>query len=384
MPSVSVIVPVYKVEEYLSRCVDSILKQTFSDFELILVDDGSPDKCGEICDSYLKIDSRVRVIHQVNAGVSSARNNGVKAALGEYVTFVDSDDWVDKNYLKVLYELCIRNDAQMSLCRYLNTDNSASACSHSVTYECDTMTGIEAINHFGMLRDGRFYGPVVKLIKKEIVLANPFPLDRKIGEDTACVYKWMYAAKTIVATEETYYYYFYREGSATHSGVSRTKLDAAKTYEEMLTFFSEKGIDKLFDHILNYLTVYLLKYYEICVAEGNKEDADAFRTEYIKLVDKWLIIKDGIYDVRKREDIIPFVDESRRSDCIKECINTMAIHLNYKDYGVILNLKPRLRRVLMKYHPPIEENVYAYTSVFPKMIDIYWRIKGIAHHFSNS
>ena len=98
MPEISVIVPVYNVEEYLRPCIDSILEQTFTDFELILVDDGSPDRCGEICDEYEQIDKRIRVIHQENGGLSAARNAGLDVMSGEYVTFIDSDDLVDKKF----------------------------------------------------------------------------------------------------------------------------------------------------------------------------------------------------------------------------------------------------------------------------------------------
>ena len=95
MPKVSVIVPVYKVESYLRKCVDSILGQSFSDFEVILVDDGSPDNCGAICDDYATRDQRVKVIHKINGGLSDARNVGLDAAIGQYICFVDSDDWIE-------------------------------------------------------------------------------------------------------------------------------------------------------------------------------------------------------------------------------------------------------------------------------------------------
>ena len=100
MPKVSVIVPVYKVESYLRKCVDSILGQSFSDFEVILVDDGSPDNCGAICDDYATRDQRVKVIHKINGGLSDARNVGLDAAIGQYICFVDSDDWIEQDLLK--------------------------------------------------------------------------------------------------------------------------------------------------------------------------------------------------------------------------------------------------------------------------------------------
>lgn len=104
-PKVSVIIPIYKVEKYLSRCIDSVLKQTLSDIEIILVDDGSPDSCPQICDNYLKLDERVKVIHKENGGLSSARNTGMDRAIGEYVFFVDSDDWIDDITLEELVNI---------------------------------------------------------------------------------------------------------------------------------------------------------------------------------------------------------------------------------------------------------------------------------------
>ena len=103
MPKVSVIVPVYKTEEKLNRCIDSILNQSFPDFELILVDDGSPDRCGEICDNYAKKDARVKVIHKENGGVGAAKNTGIENACGEFLSFVDSDDFIDSDYLETLF-----------------------------------------------------------------------------------------------------------------------------------------------------------------------------------------------------------------------------------------------------------------------------------------
>ena len=115
---ISVIVPIYKVEKYLDRCVRSVLAQTFRDFELILVDDGSPDSCPQMCDDWAKKDSRIRVIHQNNQGLSAARNTGIRAASGEYINFIDSDDWVADTLLSDLYRLLIKYDADISVCGF--------------------------------------------------------------------------------------------------------------------------------------------------------------------------------------------------------------------------------------------------------------------------
>lgn len=140
MPQISIIVPVYKVENYLHKCLDSILAQTFTDWECILIDDGSPDNSGKICDEYAEKDSRFRVIHQENAGVSAARNAGLNVAQGEWITFVDSDDWVERNWLEELYKIAVHNDVDVVECgywretldgirsRHLPVDGQAGAC----------------------------------------------------------------------------------------------------------------------------------------------------------------------------------------------------------------------------------------------------------------
>ena len=115
-PKISIIVPVYKVEKYIHKCIDSILNQTFKDFELILVDDGSPDNCGKICDEYAKKDSRVIVIHKENGGLSSARNSGLDIARGDYIGFVDSDDYIENDMYELLYNLCEENNCDISSC----------------------------------------------------------------------------------------------------------------------------------------------------------------------------------------------------------------------------------------------------------------------------
>ena len=128
MPKISVIVPVYKVEKYIHRCVDSILAQTFTDFELILVDDGSPDNCGAICDEYATKDKRVKVVHQKNAGLSGARNAGIDSASGEYLCFIDSDDIISPWYCEVLYRTLTDTSCKMAACKMVRFSEQAGIC----------------------------------------------------------------------------------------------------------------------------------------------------------------------------------------------------------------------------------------------------------------
>ena len=120
---ISVIVPIYKVEKYLKRCIESIINQTYHNLEIILVDDGSPDKCGEMCEEYSKKDKRIKVIHKENGGLSDARNKGLEIATGKYIGFVDSDDFIDKDMYKVLYNNLKNNNADMSICSIYQFEN---------------------------------------------------------------------------------------------------------------------------------------------------------------------------------------------------------------------------------------------------------------------
>ena len=133
MPRISVIVPVYKVEQFLPACVQSILGQTFADFELILVDDGSPDGCGALCDAYAGQDGRVRVIHQKNGGLSAARNSGIAAATGEFLAFVDADDIVAPDYLEQLYCALRSSGADMALCAVEDVNEDGTPLEHPET-----------------------------------------------------------------------------------------------------------------------------------------------------------------------------------------------------------------------------------------------------------
>lgn len=114
---ISVIVPVYKVEKYIKKCIESIINQTYENLEIILVDDGSPDNCGKICDEYAKKDKRIKVIHKENGGVSSARNLGLEKSNGQYITFIDSDDWIEEEYCEILLTTLKEQNADCAICR---------------------------------------------------------------------------------------------------------------------------------------------------------------------------------------------------------------------------------------------------------------------------
>lgn len=273
MPRISVIVPVYDVEPYIACCIDSILSQVFSDFELILIDDGSPDNCGAICDEYGEKDSRIRVIHQKNQGVSAARNHGVSVAKGEYVTFVDSDDWLDPLFLERMYQAIVSHDADMSVSNITQIRVGEKAIPRFGDEQF--FDSREAVEYYAKEYDDRFTGPMVKLLRKEIVLQYPFPTDRTYAEDKAVTYKWFYASRKTVDTGDRLYYYRVREGSAMRSGYKVNRLANLQTLEEILEFLKENHFDSLrclFIH--RYLDDLVRQYQGVIQYVGDQKLAD--------------------------------------------------------------------------------------------------------------
>ena len=232
-PLVSVIVPVYKVEKYLDRCVNSILKQTYNNFELILVDDGSPDKCPEMCDEYAKKDLRVKVIHKENGGLSDARNAGTAIAKGEYITFIDSDDWVLTDYIETLLDLLIAHDAQMSICSFQKVtkpdDTKENQGSKTKTYN-----KIEALENLLYQKpfDNSAWG---KLYQADIAKKHLYPKG-KLFEDLGTTYKMIEECERVVWTDTPLYCYFFNSDSITHQEFSVKRLDILELIDEQYDY----------------------------------------------------------------------------------------------------------------------------------------------------
>ena len=159
-PLVSVIVPVYKVEPYLERCLDSLVAQTLKEIEIIVIDDGSPDRCGEICDAYAAKDARFRVVHQENRGLSAARNAGIELARADYLMFVDSDDWVEPEFCRLPYEAAVEHGAELVMFSYEKTDGSRGrVCPQGFEEGAkDRVTALKMLLHgVGMVAWNKFY-----------------------------------------------------------------------------------------------------------------------------------------------------------------------------------------------------------------------------------
>lgn len=218
---ISIIVPVYNVEQYLSKCLDSIINQTYKNLEIILIDDGSTDKSGEICDKYKDEDSRIKVIHKINAGVSAARNDGIDIAEGTYVTFVDSDDWIEEDYINLAIA-CLtkyRPDILINNYKRYNKNNS-----NYVNMEPIFFDKQEAL--FEMIRGKHFnWSPVATFYSTKICKLNKFDSNINYGEDLLFKYNFIKNSKNILYVPLVKYFYTNRETSACNSYAIDKKMD---------------------------------------------------------------------------------------------------------------------------------------------------------------
>ena len=275
---ISIIVPVYNVEEYLKQCLDSILEQTFSDYEVILVNDGSTDNSGLICQEYAEKDSRIRYFEKENGGLSDARNYGIEQAQGEYLTFVDSDDFLDKMHLNVLYTALVSNNVDISIVNYANYQTStATFYLHTFgEYYEKNYSSEELLDNLAILErnDLSFSTIWGKLYKRSVFSFLRFPKG-VIGEDVALIYKiYTQVDKIVYAHKDTY---IYREND---SGITKSKIYPLVTAQlnhiaERLALLSIMGYD-VTRHFDRYITFLKITEYNMRMIWG-MEDTETYR-----------------------------------------------------------------------------------------------------------
>ncbi len=259
---VSVIVAVYNIEEYLPRCVDSILAQTYRNLEIILVDDGSKDQSGSICDSYAEKDRRIKVIHKKNGGLSDARNAGMDAASGEYIGFVDGDDWIEPDMYRAMYFACEKEKAQAAVCRYKQITKSGiidGSAGNSVSLSRD-----EALEIY-VCGDERYliYNSVwSKLFARDLVEGMRFPVGKN-SEDIMFTTRAFCRMERLVYLDEAYYNYVLdREGSIMNEKAGERRLkDEIPFWQEQIAYFREAGMPDLSDKAAYHFYRRLLFYY---------------------------------------------------------------------------------------------------------------------------
>ena len=259
-PLISIIVPVYKVESYLDRCVQSIVNQTYKNLEIILVDDGSPDNCGAMCDAWAEKDCRIKVIHKENGGLSDARNAGMAIATGSYMGFVDSDDYIAPEMYELLYGRIATDDSDIAACgvemvwendtpkRYLTKSGSA------ILNKEDAM---QAVIDETWLKQPVWY----KLYKTELVRDIPFPVG-KYHEDIFWTWQAVARAEKVSVFDTPCYYYLQRSGSIMGEGYSLKRLDAVEAKCLRLEYL-EKSFPSLFENAARELAF-------TCIYHGQK------------------------------------------------------------------------------------------------------------------
>lgn len=279
---ISVIVPIYNVEKYLERCIQSIQNQTYTNLEIILVDDGSPDKCGEICDRYAALDDRIKVIHKPNGGVSDARNVGLNSMTGKYLTFIDPDDYVHPQLIEILFLSLQQKDAQVSVISWIGIgeDEQKEIKDIHVTGEMiREIDGRDLQNvYFNQTKERITYTvPWGKLYKSDVFNGIKYPVG-KIHEDEHVTYKLLYNAKKIVYINQELYFYLTRSSSIMGDFKAK-RFDIFSGYLEKINFYMGKSE---FDYARKtlLLAIHMLTQYYKWINKKDTECLKAFKENY--------------------------------------------------------------------------------------------------------
>lgn len=289
MPEISIIVPVYNVEEYLANCIESILNQTFRDFELILVNDGTKDNSLEICKRYEAIDSRIKIVDKENGGLSSARNAGLDVAKGKYIGFVDSDDYIHPQMYEILYNEIINYEADISICEFEKVYdlNPTKTSFENGKYKVDEFNNLDALNQLTLEKSVEFIVSWNKLYKKELFNNIRFKKGM-IHEDEFIIHRLLYKANKIIYINKELYYYLQRKSSIMGSSNNVTKIDYLLALSDRIIFLNKyKILDLQYKFEVKYFEI-LYKFYPSAVYNKNAKNKSVkiwkLRFNFLKLI----------------------------------------------------------------------------------------------------
>ncbi|MCI8780136.1 MAG: glycosyltransferase [Lachnospiraceae bacterium] len=256
IPKISIIVPVYKVEKYLGRCVKSILRQTFTDFELILVDDGSPDKCPQMCDGWVKKDKRIRVVHKENGGLSSARNAGLEAARGEYIGFVDSDDMIAEDMYEYLLQLLCKNQADFSAVEKVifKTDKLKVKQPRVKEKVLDKKELFELF--FRVTDENIHYCVWDKLFKRSVIAEIRFWEGMRF-EDIDFMFSFLQNCSKGVFSNQVKYGWFYNDESITRNSLVKEDMQLLDVWGKIVSICKKRMPEYLYYAQMNYKRAYM-------------------------------------------------------------------------------------------------------------------------------
>lgn len=301
---ISIIIPVYNTERYLEKCIESILSQSYKNLEIILINDGSTDTSALICDLLCNRDNRIKVIHKTNGGVSSARNEGLKYASGDYIGFVDSDDWINKDYFETLYNAITRYDADISICGYVSEMDNGSVAKSTAVSEAIVFNNEEAIK--AMFDGTIFMGHMCnKLYKKQTVKNIKFEKDIHMYEDLLFNVQTIIKSNKIVFIPSFGYHYVRHEESACNS-IDNRYMSIINAYSIMKEKLNMEMRDALYCCCKSELRIYILTVIRI--------------------------IENGSTDNQIKNTIV-----KATRDLIKNAINKRAFGLKYMSLGLLLS-----------------------------------------------
>ena len=290
---ISVIVPIYNVEKYLHKCIDSIINQTYKNLEIILVDDGSPDNCGKICDEYAKKDDRIKVIHKQNGGLSDARNAGLDNAKGEYISFIDGDDYIAEDMLEVLYNRIYQDNSDMAICNFLCVNEENTEIKELNTDMPINDSILSQDEFFEKLCINKYWHYVIswnKLYRKQLFKNIRFPKG-KIHEDEFVIHYIANECKKISSVKKPLYFYVQRENSIMNSEFSVKSLDGVEAFYNRTLFAVEQGYYELAEFSYSTANGILLRGYRNSKIKKNskkrlKELKKIYNNIYFKIIFK--------------------------------------------------------------------------------------------------
>ena len=328
---ISVIIPVYNVEKYIKRCLDSVIKQTYSKLEIILVDDGSTDNSGEICDEYAKKDERVIVIHKTNGGLSDARNKGIEKAKGKYIGFVDSDDWISENMYEALYNNAVKYGADISCCDFIRTrDDNEKIDRKKFDNKINIYNLDEYMKIFFKIGTQQcVYYAWNKLYKREIIQNDLYPKGLT-SEDVQGTFKTLIRSNKIVSVNYPYYYYFINDNSITGKRFADKDFDLLQIWDNVVEICKDNKPEYLDMAILNRNRIDYTLLMRMAMQLSNREIISKYEEETIKLITN--------LKKNKKELLKSRIPISRK-------ITIFMICNNYRFFIAICNIFQKIRRI---------------------------------------
>lgn len=323
---ISIIIPIYKVEQFLRKCIDSVIKQTYSNLEIILVDDGSPDNCPSICDEYACSDNRIRVIHKKNGGLSEARNCGLDIATGDYIGFVDSDDWVESDMFEVLHRNAIMLKADITICGYYIVKENKIKIPYVLQTDMvySQEEALKELIHDTKVKNYTWN----KLYRKELFAQIRYPVGAKF-EDMATTYKLFAKSEKIVLINEYKYYYLFRKEGISNQKTLDNSYDLFKAYQNRYNDLKEV-IPQYKNQMYKQLISSALAFYNKC-----------------------LIVKISGEDEPRIEEIVTFINEHSMNKAVNilgnfERFSLKLIGQQRKIYNSMYLVYVILRNILLR------------------------------------